>query len=362
MSVAVGSDVPSIGKLDEFMSKMKKVVITEFGDESKLAIVEDDLPDPATGEVQLSVEYSIVSGSDVNMRRGTYPFQRKAPLTPGYSVLGKVRFNGKGCSKFRAGERVACLSKYEGQAELINIPERFLVRVPEGVDLKAAVVLVLDWVTAYQMLHHAGHVKAGQTIFVHGLSGAVGGALLSLARIQGVQVFGTASLSKHDELRNLGTVPFDYSNKKWIIAMQELGEVNAVFDPLGYESFDESYSVLKKGGILVAYGMNLPALTNTRRRPALPVILKLLSRNLIFWSGKRTTFFGIRRSSKKFIPDLELLFSWLKAGKISVPIKATFRLEEIQKAHREYASSASMGSIVIEIRPWNWLSGFIGEV
>jgi D-arabinose 1-dehydrogenase-like Zn-dependent alcohol dehydrogenase len=57
------------------MSKMNKIVITEFGDESKLAIVEDDLPDPAAGEVQLSVEYSIVSGSDVNMRRGTYPFQ-----------------------------------------------------------------------------------------------------------------------------------------------------------------------------------------------------------------------------------------------------------------------------------------------
>ncbi len=114
---------------------MNKVVITEFGDESKLAVVEDDLPGPAAGEVQLSVEYSIVSGSDVNMRRGTYPFQRKAPLTPGYSVLGKVRVNGKGCTKFKVGDRVACLSKCDGQAELINLPERFLVRVPGGVDL-----------------------------------------------------------------------------------------------------------------------------------------------------------------------------------------------------------------------------------
>jgi synaptic vesicle membrane protein VAT-1 len=331
------------------MSKMKKVVITEFGDESKLAIVEADLPEPGAGEVQLSVEYSIVSGSDVNMRRGTYPFQKKAPLTPGYSVLGKVRVNGKGCSKFRVGDRVACLSKYEGQAELINLPERFLVRVLEGVDLKAAVALVLDWVTAYQMLHHAAHIESGQKIFVHGLSGAVGGALLNLGRIQGVQVFGTASSSKHDELRKLGAVPFDYSNKDWITAMQQLGGVEAVFDPLGYESFDESYSVLKRGGILVAYGMNLPALTKTPRPPAFPAILKLLSKNLLFWSGKRTTFFGLRRTSKNFNPDLELLLSWLKAGRISVPIKATFRLEEIQKAHREYASSARMGSIVIEI-------------
>ena len=328
---------------------MKKVVITEFGDESKLAIVECNLPEPAAGEVQLSVEYSIVLGSDVNMRRGTYPFQKKAPLTPGYGVLGTVRLNGKGCSKFKVGDRVACLSKYEGQAELINLPERFLVLVPEGVDRKAAVALVLDWVTAYQMLRHAADVKSGQRIFIHGLSGAVGGALLSLGKIQGAQVFGTASSTKHEELRTLGAVPFDYSNKNWITAMQELGGADAVFDPLGFESFDESYSVLRKGGILVGYGMNLPALTKTPRPPAFPAILKLLSKNLFFWSGKQTTFFGLRRSSKNFMPDLELLFEWLRSGKISVPIKATFRIEEIQKAHREYASSSRTGSMVIEI-------------
>jgi synaptic vesicle membrane protein VAT-1 len=331
------------------MSRIKKVVITGYGDENKLAIVEADLPDPSAGEVQLVVDYSIVSGSDVNMRNGTYPLQRKPPLTPGYSVLGTVRLNGKGCSKFKIGDRVACLSKYDGQAELINLPEQFLVPVPEGVDPKAAVSLVLDWVTAYQMLHHAAKVKSGQKIFVHGLSGAVGGALLSLGKIQGAQVFGTASSSRHEELRKLGAVPYDYSTKSWIAAMKELGGVDAVFDPLGYQSFDESYSILHKGGILVAYGMNLPALTKTPRPSALPVMVKLFSRNLLFWSGKRTTFFGLTRKSKNFTPDLERLLEWLKAGKISVPIRATFKLEEIQKAHREYAHSARMGSIVIEI-------------
>ncbi|MGA9670721.1 MAG: alcohol dehydrogenase catalytic domain-containing protein [Terracidiphilus sp.] len=102
---------------------MKRVVITAFGDESKLEIVESDLPDPAAGEVQLSVEYSIVSGSDVSMRRGTYPFQNKPPLSPGYSVIGKVRLNGNGCSRFKIGDRLACLTKYGGQAELINLPK-----------------------------------------------------------------------------------------------------------------------------------------------------------------------------------------------------------------------------------------------
>ncbi len=330
---------------------MKKVVITEFGDESKLAIVQSDLPNPSPAEVQLTVEYSVVAGSDVNMRNGTYPFQRKPPLTPGYSVIGKVRLNGEGCAKFKVGDRVACLSKYDGQAELINLPEQFLVPVPEGVDLPAAVALILDWVTAYEMLHHSAKVKSGQKIFVHGLSGAVGGALLSLGQIQGAEVFGTASPGKHEELRKQGAVPFDYSTKSWISAMRELGGVDAVFDPLGFESFDESYSILNKGGILVGYGVNLPILTKTPNRPALPMMLKLFSRNLLFWTGKRATFFSLTRKSKNFAPDLERLFAWLKSGKISVPLKATFTLDEIQQAHREYASSPRVGSIVITIRP-----------
>lgn len=333
------------------MPKTKKVLITEFGDESKLTIIENDIAEPKAGEVQIAVEYSVVSGSDVNMRRGTYPFQKKAPLTPGYSVVGKVRVNGKGSSKFHVGDRVACLSKYDGQAELVNLPERFLIPVPEGADPKLAVALVLDWVTAYQMLHHAAKVKAGQRIFVHGLSGAVGLALLGLGKIQGAEVFGTASPGKHEELRQMGAVPFDYSNKNWMSAMKGLGGVDAVFDPLGFESFEESHSVLRRGGILVGYGMNLPSLTKTRQRPIIPVILKLLARNLLFWSGKRTTFFGVRRTSKNFAADLELLFDWLKSGKISIPVKGTFKLQDVQNAHREYASSKGMGSIIMEVNP-----------
>ena len=335
----------------ELVARTKKVVITAYGDESKLAIVEDDLPDPPAHEVQLTVEYTIVSGSDVNMRRGTYPLQKKPPLTPGYSVIGTVRLNGNESSKFKLGDRVGCLSKYEGQSELINLPEKFLVRVPEGVDSKAAVAVILDWVTAYQMLHRAANVTAGQRIFVHALSGAVGGALLRLGKLQGVEVYGTASTKKHDELHKFGAIPFDYSNKKWIASMQELGGVDAVFDPLGYESFDESYSILRKGGVLVGYGMNLPAWTGIPERLVIPSALKLLSKNLFFWSGKRTTFFGVNRASKHFAGDLALLFEWLKDGKISVPIKATFKLDEIQKAHREYATSSGMGSIIIEVCP-----------
>jgi len=331
------------------LAKIKKVVITAYGDESVLAVVDAELPEPAAGEVQLVLEYTIVSGSDVNMRLGTYPLQKKPPLTPGYSVVGTVVTNGKGCSKFTVGERVACLSKYEGQAERINLPEKYLVRVPEGVDGGEAVALVLDWVTAYEMLYRSAKVRAGQKIFVHGLSGGVGGALLRLGTMMGAEVYGTASAKKHEELRALGAVPLDYSNKEWIRTMQGMGGVDAVFDALGFESFDESYSILKRGGILVGYGQHLRALKGTPTRPVVPMVLKLFARNLALWTGKRTTFFGVMRSSKYFATDLEQLLAWLKEGRISVPIKARFTLDEIQQAHREYAASAGMGSIVIDV-------------
>jgi NADPH:quinone reductase-like Zn-dependent oxidoreductase len=333
----------------KLLARTKKVVITGYGDESNLAIVESELAGPGAHEVQLTVEYTIVSGSDVNMRRGTYPFQKKPPLTPGYSVVGTVRVNGPGCSKFAVGERVGCLSKYEGQSELINLPEKFLVRVPDGLDGKVAVALILDWVTAYQMLKRAARVRAGQRIFVHGLSGGVGGALLRLGKVLGAQVYGTASAKKHDELRELGAIPFDYANKDWIASMQEMGGVDAVFDPLGYESFDESYSILRTGGVMVGYGMNLPAWTGRPAGPVVPAVLKLFAKNLLFWSGKRTTFFGVNRGSKHFAGDLAVLFDWAKDGKIPVPIKAVFKLEQIKEAHRAYAASDGMGSIVIEV-------------
>ncbi|WP_353063788.1 hypothetical protein RBB77_21400 [Tunturibacter psychrotolerans] len=89
----------------------------------------------------------------------------------------------------------------------------------------------------------------------------------------------------------------------------------------GFESFDESYSILKRGGVLVGYGMNLPAWTNTPERSVIPSALKLFSKNLFFWSGKRTTFFGVNRGSKHFASDLQQLFEWLKDGRISCQSK-----------------------------------------
>lgn len=328
---------------------IKQVLVPRFGDESVLEVIEAKIASPQAGEMQVQVLHSVVAGSDVNMRRGMYPLQKKAPLTPGYSMIGRVLENGPGVTAFRPRALVACLTIYGAQAERMNVPARFVVPVPEHVDLRQATALILDWMTAYEMLERSAQIRRGQRIFVHGLSGSVGTGLLHLGRLRGAEVFGTASSSKHAELAANGAVVFDYREKEWIGEMRRLGGVDAVFDPLGYQSFDESYSILRRGGLLVGYGQNLPALTNGPRPSPLPMILKLFARNLAFWKGKRTTFFGLFRGSKHFAPDLALLFQWLAEGRIQVPIKAVYPLTEIQEAHRMYARGSGIGSIVLNV-------------
>ncbi len=264
------------------MPTIRKALITEFGDESKVVVVSEDIATPSAGEVQIAVEFSGFSGADINMRRGTYPFQKKALLTPGYGFVGRVQANGAGCRKFQIGDRVTCLSIYGAEAELINQPEKYLVPVPAGVDSQQATALILDWNTAYGMVRHAARVQAGHKVFVHGLSGAVGCALMTLARMQGAEVFGTASPKNHPALIDAGATPFAYSDKAWIDAMRRAGGVDAVFDALGFESYDESYSILRRGGVLVGYGMNLPALIGAPPRPIFPTLVKLLAKNLAF--------------------------------------------------------------------------------
>src|SRR5947207_10318713 len=182
------------------MAMIQKALITGFGDESKITVVQEEIPATSANEVQVEVEFSGFSGPDINMRRGTYPMQKKPPFTPAYCFVGRVTANGSGSSKFRIGTRVACLSIYGAEAELINVPEKYLVSIPEGIDSQQATALILDWSTAYGMVMRAGHVEAGDKVFVHGLSGAVGYAVFTLAKMQGATFYGTDSGGKHADL------------------------------------------------------------------------------------------------------------------------------------------------------------------
>ncbi|KPM42949.1 Protein indc11 [Neonectria ditissima] len=330
---------------------IRKAVISGFGDVSNINIVTADIASPGQNEVQVSIIYAGFSGTDINMRLGVYPMQRAAPLTPGYCFVGRVRSNGPGSTRYQPGDIVTALSMYDSHAELINISEKHLIPVPTELDLKQAAALTVDWNTAYGMVTRAAKVSKGQRVFVHGLSGAVGYAIMALCQGHGAIVYGTASERNHIALKELGVTPFVYTDKDWITAMQALGGVHAAFDPLGFQSYDESYSILSvnEQSMLIGYGGNLATLTGQNTGSVYPSILKLMARNLKCWTKRSTKFHYITRDDDTFQSDLKELMKMASDGRVNVPIKCIWDLEDIKKAHVGWANGTGMGSTLISI-------------
>src|SRR5204863_5843373 len=96
-------------------------------------------------------------------------------------------------SGLEPGQRVAALPISGAYAEFVCLAQRELVPVPSGLDAAGAVTLVLNYVTAYQMLHRSAKVRRGQRVLIHGAAGGVGSALLQLGRVAGLEMYGTCS-------------------------------------------------------------------------------------------------------------------------------------------------------------------------
>jgi NADPH:quinone reductase-like Zn-dependent oxidoreductase len=234
----------------------KRVVLTAFGGLDCLEIQEvTDRPEPGAGEVRVRVLVTSAAFTDVMIRKGMYPDVRdKPPFTPGYDMVGVVDAAGPGATRFAPGDRVADLTTIGAYAGYICLPEERLTPVPDGVSEVDALGMILSAVTPYQMLHRVAKLQAGQSLLIHGAGGAVGTAMLQLARDAGIAAFGTDIAAKHDLIRGLGATPIEAGVAGAALMEATCGGVDAVFDPLGGDSLSPSFHALKPGGMLVAFG------------------------------------------------------------------------------------------------------------
>src|SRR6185503_12159092 len=107
-------------------------------------------------------------------------------------------------------------------AEFVCLPQRELVPVPSGLDPAEAVSLILNYVTAYQMLHRSAKVRVGQRVLIHGAAGGVGTALLQLGRLAGLVMYGTCSSRGASAVSDLGGVPIDYQHQDFVKEIQRI--------------------------------------------------------------------------------------------------------------------------------------------
>src|SRR5690348_807253 len=173
--------------------RYERVIVTHYGGPDALRVVEEECPEPKNGEVRVRVLAAGVSLPDVMAREGVHPETPPVPFTPGWDLVGEVDRLGDGVAGIDLGQIVAALPIHGAYAEFVCLRQRELVPVPSGLDAAEAVSLVLNYITAYQMLHRSANVRPGQRVLFHGASGGVGSALLQLGHVAGLQMYGTCS-------------------------------------------------------------------------------------------------------------------------------------------------------------------------
>jgi NADPH:quinone reductase-like Zn-dependent oxidoreductase len=339
-----------------------RIIVTHYGGPDALQVIEEERPEPKDGEVRVRVLAAGVSLPDMMMREGIHPETPRLPFTPGWDLVGVVDRLGEGVSGLEPGQVVAALPVYGAYAEFVCLPQRDLVPVPSGLDAAEAVSLVLNYVTAYQMLHRSAKVRQGQRVLIHGASGGVGSALLQLGRLAGLEMYGTCSARGASAVSDLGGIPIDYQQSDFVKEIQRLtGEgVDVVFDGIGGANIWRSREALRPGGTVVAYGLTSSlrggrlASGRSGRRSRfreIRVFGLYIAGGWLLPGRKRVVPYSIqwlkRLRPALFRQDLIALFDLLQQQKIRPLIAQRFPLVEARQAHDLLGKGGVTGKIVL---------------
>lgn len=341
--------------------QQRVMIISRRGGPQVLRQVDEALPQPGPNQLRLRVLASGVAFADVLMREGLYPGSPRIPFAPGYDVVGEIDAASSGAGAgMPAGQRVAALTVTGGYARYVVVNASDCVPVPNGVDSASAVSVILNYLTAYQMLHRVAAITAGSRILVHGAAGGVGTALVELARMSGCTVYGTASRPKHATLTRLGAVPIDYRSEDFVARVRELTGtgIDAVFDPIGGNHWRRSFATLRPAGVLVCYGAS--AIIRNGRRDLANIARVLIGSprySPLSLLGTSRGVHGFSVSAWKqsrpelYQGDLATLLGLLAEGRIAPVVAARLPLERAAEAHAMLGSASVAGKIVLE--PWS---------
>jgi NADPH:quinone reductase-like Zn-dependent oxidoreductase len=342
--------------------KHRRITVTHYGGPDALRVLEEECPDPKAGEVRVRVLAAGVSLPDLLMREGVHPETPRLPFTPGWDLVGVVDRLGGGISGAEPGQIVAALPITGAYAEFVCLPQRELVPVPPGLDAAEAVSLVLNYVTAYQMLHRSASVKPGQRVLIHGAAGGVGSALLQIGRLVGLDMYGTCSPAGVSAVADMGAIPIDYRQLDFLKEVHRLtsGGVDVVFDGIGGTHIWRSRTALRPGGTVVAYGLTsslrggrLASGRPGRRRRfrGIAIFGLYIAGGWLLPGRKRVVPYSIqwlkRRRPSWFRQDLITLFDLLRQQKIKPLIAQRFPLAEARRAHELLGKGGVTGKIVL---------------
>jgi NADPH:quinone reductase-like Zn-dependent oxidoreductase len=326
------------------------VQLEKYGGPEALRIVDLPIPVAAAGEVRIRILASSVNYTETLIRRHLYPQTAayRLPFVMGYDVVGEIDQLGPEVTSFNIGDRVADMTVVGSDATYRTLRAKDLTLVPAQLDPAEAATLILSWTTAYQLLHRSAEVRRGQRILVLGAGGAVGQALLSLAKIAAVQTWGAAHAKYASLIRDLGATSIDYEREDFSHVVP--GGFDVIFDGIGEDGYRRSLAALKSGGLLVAIGYSAGA----QAKQGMLALIATIARMYVWgWmpGGKRTRFYSINvmraRHPDWFKQDLAYLFELLKEGRIEPKVAERIALDQVPDAHRRLEAGGLEGKLVL---------------
>jgi NADPH:quinone reductase-like Zn-dependent oxidoreductase len=337
----------------ETIKTFERIIINRYGDPEVLQSEKIELiPDKSKG-LLIEVWAIGVGFADIMAQRGGYILGPKLPFSPGYDFVGKV-INAYNSSNFCEGDFVAALLPKMGTyRDIIEVKEELLVKLPDGSSIMKSAAAVLNYLTAYCILEKKANIKQGDTVLIQGASGGVGIALAQIGQLKKLNMYGTASKTKHGLLKEMGVTPIDYRNEDFvrIIKNKFPGGIDAAFDAIGGKNLARSAKVVKKGGIIVIYGFSG---NNYGGYGELIKGLWLLIRLNLAPNGKKIkicrTPSEVKRNPQWYRKTLRRIFEEINESKLNPLIATCFPLSKASKAHALIEGGNLKGKVVLKTK------------
>ncbi len=317
---------------------MKAISITEFGGPEVLSLEEIDTPTADAGQLLVRVKSAGVNPVDTYIRSGIHAVKPKLPYTPGKDGAGVIEAVGGGVTKFNVGDRVYIADSLTGTyAEFALCREDQLGSLPSNVSFEEGAGVFTPYATSYRALFQKADAKPGETVLVHGASGAVGIATIQWAKKAGLKVVGTASSEDGRQLAsdNGADFVFDHSTSAHYRAIADaVGSVDIIIEMLANENLQDDFEVLAKFGRIVVVGSR--GELNFTPRLAMTKDASIFGMSL----------FNAGPSEMDEIN--KAIYSGLSDGSLKPYVRHSYRLGEAPEAHRQVIESKALGKIVLK--------------
>ena len=339
---------------------MRAAVLPKTGGPESFEIQDRPEPSLAPGRVLIRVKAAGVNFADLMARQGLYPDAPDLPSVLGYEVAGEVEAVGEGVDDFAVGDRVWAACRFGGYAELVSARARDMGKLPQDWSFEEGAALPVVYGTAYASLVPFGNLRAGERLLVQAAAGGVGIAATQIGKLLGAEIYGTASPSKHDRIREFGVQhPIDYRDKDFAAEVRRIAGEDApldlVVDGIGAASWKASYKLLRPGGRLVMIGAASFVTGEKRNLGKAAVNLAKVPRfNPIKMASDSKAVIGLNMlrlwDSRGTLEEyIEPLNQWIEQGLLRPVVAETFPLDRVADAHRYMGERKNVGKVVLTV-------------